>query len=488
MSGLSLESVLLEYGASEVSAMEVYSDIFRLGDGFIQTEGEPGGLHKANPIILGSFGGHYDSDGKLDGDRRRRRILFEDTFEETLSEFRDANWAITNGLTYWGRANTADAQSKMCAMIFDLDGQDDGTLTAFLYNCRSDYPVYPEPNYIILSGHNVHLYYVLEEPADLYPNTKSLLKDMKYHLTDRMWNKHTSREWEHPQHQGINQGFRVIGGKTKDGGTVRAFAVNTHPFSLEELNDFLPPEQQVDLSKKWRETRYTLEQAKERFPEWYEKVIVGGGRADGSWDAKEDLYNWWLRKIRAGATFSHRYFCLMALAIYAVKCGITDRERVKADMDSLVPFLDSVDTEHPFGNDHEVENALECLDLRYKKFPIKDLERISGIAIPKNKRNYRKQAQHMAVMRAIQGVTDPEGSWRNKDGAPKKRELIRAYAREHPDANHSDIAKALGVSRTTVIKWLRDWKRDTDGLPDGAWYEDGHIHVDMTEPEIKAGE
>ena len=488
---MSLESVLLEYGAFEVSAMEVYSDIFRLGDGFIQTEGEPGGLCKANPIILGSFGGHYDSDGKLVGDRRRRRILFEDTFEETLAEFRDANWAITNGLTYWGRANIADAQSKMCAMIFDLDGQDDGTLTAFLYNCRSDYPVYPEPNYIILSGHNVHLYYVLEEPADLYPNTKSLLKDMKYHLTDRMWNKHTSREWEHPQHQGINQGFRVIGGKTKDGGTVRAFAVNTHPFSLEELNDFLPPEQQVDLSKKWRETRYTLEQAKERFPEWYEKVIVGGGRADGSWNAKEDLYNWWLRKIRAGATFSHRYFCLMALAIYAVKCGITDRKRVKADMDSLVPFLDSVDTEHPFGNDHEVENALECLDLRYKKFPIKDLERISGIAIPKNKRNYRKQALHLRMARSNLEILS-EDAGHALQGRPKgsgeKRELIRSYAREHPDANHSDIAKALGVSRSTVIKWLRGWRCDTDGLPDGAWYENGHVHVDMTEPEIKAGE
>ena len=82
---MSLESVLLEYGASEVSAMEVYSDIFQLGDGFIQTEGEPGGLHKANPIILGSFGGHYDSDGKLVGDRRRRRILFEDTFEDSAS-------------------------------------------------------------------------------------------------------------------------------------------------------------------------------------------------------------------------------------------------------------------------------------------------------------------------------------------------------------------------------------------------------------------
>ena len=184
MSGLSLESVLLEFGAYEVSAMDVYSDIFQLGTGFIQRDGEPGGRYKANPIILGSFGG-----------KRRRRILFEDTVEETLAEFQKADWAIANGLTYWGRANTAEAQSKMCAMVFDLDGQDDGTLTAFLSNCRSDYPLYPEPNYIILSGHNVHLYYVLEEPAALYPNTKRLLKDLKYHLTDRMWNKYTSREW-----------------------------------------------------------------------------------------------------------------------------------------------------------------------------------------------------------------------------------------------------------------------------------------------------
>ena len=36
-----------------------------------------------------------------------------------------------------------------------------------------------------------------------------------------------------------------------------------------------------------------------------------------------------------------------------------------------------------------------------------------------------------------------------------KRDLIRAYAHEHLDANHSDIARALGVSRPTVIKWLK---------------------------------
>ena len=27
---------------------------------------------------------------------------------------------------------------------------------------------------------------------------------------------------------------------------------------------------------------------------------------------------------------------------------------------------------------------------------------------------------------------------------------------EHPEANHSEIARALGVSRPTVIKWLKD--------------------------------
>lgn len=98
------------------------------------------------------------------------------------------------------------------------------------------------------------------------------------------------------------------------------------------------------------------------------------------------------------------------------------------------------------------------LDLRYKKFPIKDLERISGIAIPKNKRNYRKQALHLRMARSNLEILS-EDAGHALQGRPKgsgeKRELIRSYAREHPDANHSDIAKALGVSRSTVIKWLR---------------------------------
>lgn len=452
-----LENVIESYGGVEVPPMAVYGDIFNLGSGFLQKSGELGGKEggefKANPLILGSF------NGKI-----RRRILLEDTFEETLAEMQQADWAITNGITYWGRRNTAAAQSRMCAMIFDLDGQDDGTLTNLLFNCRSDYPIYPEPNYIVLSGHNVHLYYVLDEPVDLYPNTKTLVKDMKYRLTDRLWNKYTSNI-EKPQHQGINQGFRVIGCRAKDGGVVRAFRVNAHPFTLEELNEFLPVDQQVDLSRKWKESRYTKEECRELFPDWYEAVIEGKGRVTGRWKVKEDLYEWWKRKIREGASYGHRYFCLMALAVFATKCGITDRERVKADMEELVPFLDSIDSAHPFGNDGEVKAALECFDMRYATFPRADLAQLTSIDMPPNKRNGRTQEQHLAYLNGMRKMRrdilgeDEYGNGGRPKGSPNKkhpkRDAILAYAAEHPGESQRAIAKALGVSPATVNKWLK---------------------------------
>lgn len=47
--------------------------------------------------------------------------------------------------------------------------------------------VYPVPNYIILSGHGVHLYYIFERPVPLYPYLKFQLKQLKYGLAVKMW-------------------------------------------------------------------------------------------------------------------------------------------------------------------------------------------------------------------------------------------------------------------------------------------------------------
>lgn len=450
-----LEDVLRDWGAYEVSPMDVYTDMFKLGEGYIQQSGEPSGEYKSNPV------GYYRNKG---ADKGHFRVLFEDTFEETLKELQEADgFSILNGITYFGRRNVQEHASKMFALIFDLDGVTDKTLNAFLSGAMN-VDAYPIPNYIALSGHGIHLYYLFEEPVSLYPYIKLQLKELKYALTDKLWNAYTSTE-EKVQHQGINQGFRVLGGRTKDNAserTVRAFRLNTHPFSLDQLCEYVPEQHRVDRDKLWKEKKYTLEQAQKKFPEWYQKVVVNGDRSRTYWDISEKvngdnpyaLYDWWKRQIRAGASYHHRYFAIMCLAIYGVKCQ-KPYEEVEADALALVPFLNEINPEEPFTK-NDCLTALECYDSRYCTFPIKDIEKISGITIERNKRNGRKREQHVQVMNTMKALKKQLGEEVN-EGRPKgsgtAQKKVQQFRAEHPEASVTSVAKALGISRTTVYKW-----------------------------------
>lgn len=443
--------VLLQWGASPESPMDLYGDVFRLGEGFIQREGEPPGSFKANPLIIGH-----------DGGRMHRKIMFEDTFEGTLSEFCGMDWAFMSGCTYFGRTNSAERQSKLCALIFDLDGVTDSTLNNFLSGAIAG-GAYPVPQHIVLSGHGVHLYYVLDEPLDLYPNIKAQAKELKYALTRLMWNQYTSTD-EHIQYQGINQAFRVPGSKPKEDASVAvctAYRLNGRRAGIEELNGFAPEGSRVDPGERYRASRMPLADAKERYPEWYERVVAGGER--GQWVVKRDLYDWWLRRMGEGATYGHRYFCVMALAIYAAKCGIYDAAKVRADAMALMPHFNTLNPEKPF-TEADIDSALDCLDSRYTRFPRSEVEKLTQIPVPPNKRNGRKLNQHIAMVNATRKMRRDvfgEDEYRNS-GRPKgsgtKADEIRCYAAEHPEANHSEIARALGVSRPTVIKWLKGWR------------------------------
>lgn len=451
-----LEDVLKKWDGYEVSAMDVYSDMFKFGEGYIQMDGEPSGDFKANPIA------YYRQKGKEKG---HYRIMFEDTFEEVLKELQGADdFAILNGITYFGRKNVQEHASKMFAMIFDLDGVTDRTLNAFL-NGAFVGNAYPIPNYIILSGHGIHLYYIFEEPLSLYPYMKIQLKELKYALNERIWNKYTSTE-ESRQEQGINQGFRVIGGKTKEGADekiVRAFRINEHPFSLTQLCEYVPEASRVDEKKLWKENKYTLEQAKKKFPEWYEKVIINGDNSREYWDiagkVRGDnpyaLYDWWKRKIYEGASYRHRYFSIMCLAIYGVKCS-KPYEEVEADAFKLVPFLNSINPEEPF-TEQDCMVALECYDTRYCTFPIKDIVKISGISIEKNKRNGRKRADHLKLMNFIRDEINGNKDWRNKDGRPagssKQKNIVWEWRKKNPDGRKADCIRETGLSKPTVYKW-----------------------------------
>ncbi len=167
---------------------------------------------------------------------------------------------------------------------------------------------------------------------------------------------------------------------------MRAFRLNEHPFSIEELNERVPEDARVQPGRK---SKYTIEQVKELFPEWYEQVIVGGKRTAGHWVVKEDLYNWWLKKAYDEGVPGHRYYCVMALAVFAAKCGILNKKRVRRDAESLMGKFNDFAGAEPFTED-DVKSALERLDLLCN-FSRDELANYTGVPMPANRRNYRKK-------------------------------------------------------------------------------------------------
>ena len=229
-----LSDVIESYGGEKMDPLDVYKDIFRIGEGFIQKEYEDSGSYKANPIA------YYKNENE---DHGHFRIMFEDKFEDIYrNELVNADFCVMNGLTYFGAKYTSDRASKMCAMIFDIDGVTDKSLNNFFYAAfNKEFDYYPLPNYVALSGHGIHLYYVFEEPVPLFPNLKLQLKEFKYSLTEKMWNKNTSVD-EKVQKQGINQPFRILGGKCKKNAPldrVEVYRVNQQVMNQQiiELND-----------------------------------------------------------------------------------------------------------------------------------------------------------------------------------------------------------------------------------------------------------
>lgn len=450
-----LAEVLLSNRFSEVSAMDVYSDIFRLGEGRIQRSGEPGGSFKTNPIIYMK---------NQEDEKGRYRVMLEDKFEELLAEAAEYDFAILNGMTYFGRKSTIKNASKCYALILDIDGQTEDTLQLFLAWARTEHYRIPIPNYIILSGYNIHAYWLFDEPVNLYPETKRQLKEFKYALINKVWNPDTSILKE-KQFQGINQGFRPVSGKTKRKGVrVRAFKAPNQPkWSIEEMNKYVAPESRVDPQIRYAQSKCTIQEAKERWPEWYERRIENQEKA-GDWAVSRNLYEWWKGQIMSGATFHHRYFCILCLASIAMRCSHYDAkknpnpvtfEELERDARALKPFLNSIKEDAPFTDD-DIRSALEGFDPDMQRMRIETVTKMSAIEIQRNtRRKGDKQGVHLAIARAAQQIRDPEGGWRNKEGAPTKENEVKAYAAEHPEANHSEIARALGVSRPTVIKWLK---------------------------------
>ena len=434
----------------EVDGYEFYKYIFPDN----QKEGELAeDYSKPNAIYL--YRDEYEENPRR---TYRRRIMLKDTWEEDYMEYVEGNpKTLCSGLAYRHRANRLKHAQHMNALVFDLDSVGENEIRNLLLrmSMKPGHRTLPKPTFIVMSGTGLHIYYVFDRPIELYPNIKLQLKSLKYDLTFKMWEYKATSQEKQIQYQSINQGFRMVGSiNDKYDLPVIAFKTGDR-VSLDYVNSYVDvKENMVDVNRPYRPTQYTEEEAKEKFPEWYERVVVQGDKKGKKWNIKRDLYDWWLRqshKIKGG----HRYFYLMCMTIYGVKCNIP-KEEVKADMIEKFEELKNVEHSNELCED-DLYTALEVYEREFYNFTIDDIEKLTDIRIERNKRNYRPQEQHIRVMNAIRDTIYPNGEWRNKEGRPKgsgtKEEVVKDWREKNPEGRKVDCRRETKLDPKTIRKW-----------------------------------
>ena len=197
----------------------------------------------------------------------------------------------------------------------------------------------------------------------------------------------------------------------------------------------------------------TLDQAKNKYPEWYQKRIIEK-KGRGTWNFNRAVYDKWLERLPREANLGHRYWSIWVLAITAMKCGIS-LDELERDAFGLIDIMNNKDENKsdPFTED-DVLAALEGYDSAWYTYPIDKMSYRANITIEKNKRNGRKQEQHLKIARFTRDLNydDPNG-WINKEGAPTKQSIVQKWRLEHPEGKKADCERETGLSRHTVLKW-----------------------------------
>ena len=279
------------------------------------------------------------------GDKKIKRYTVTDDLDVIDDLVSSDDFCLMSPISYIGKSRKSNNARFMYAMAIDMDGvQTKENLIVFgnqILKCDyfAENGVFwgiPEPTYIVSSGTGMHLYYVFKKPVAMFPNVISGMERLKRRLTWQIWTQGASQLHDNVQYESLFQGFRMVGTITKTGERVRAFKVGDK-VDLDFLNRAVPEE--------WRATQIqyksdlTLDQAKEKYPEWYENKVVKGIRR--YWTVKRDLYDWWIQQIKKeenGASYGHRYFCIMTLVIYGIKCGLS-KDEIKQDAIDLIPFF-----------------------------------------------------------------------------------------------------------------------------------------------------
>ena len=168
-------------------------------------------------------------------------------------------------------------------------------------------------------------------------------------------------------------------------------------------------------------------------------------------------------------------FCMLMQGCTISELDTAEDKIVNIDGNVECSWGMSVEDINRFTKD-DVVCALEMFNEDYVTFPRDDIAKLSGLTMPVNKRNWRKQPVHLQGARAIQEINDKANgtNWREGNGRPKGSGTAQArvyeWRQQHPEGRKADCHRETGLDPKTVRKW---W----DCPPPAVRFENGHITV-----------
>lgn len=448
----------LEQYFDEVSPREFYRGIFPEGE--LDTEGS---------FTKGKYTGivvAVTDEKKKNGKPKIKRYTITDELKTVEDVCGTDDFCLCSPISYAGKERSAENARFLYAVAVDLDklrvkdGKPVGLMNLWNGHIEAAGRI-PKPTYIVSTGTGLHLYYVFDKAIPLFADTAKQMQDFKRQLTWLIWNESIVeiKDDREIQYEGIYQGFRMPGTITKQGDRTRAFLTG-RAVTMDYMNSFA--EEKYRVSRYATKTNLTLKAAAEKYPEWYEKRVVNK-EPKGVWHVSRNLYDWWKRQILKGGRVGHRYYCLMTLAVYARKCSMYDekhnpnpvtREELERDCFQIMEFFETLtNSDDNHFTEADVLDALEAFDDKWIVYPRDSIEYKSGIPMPRNKRNGRKQADHLKRARAVQNVDYPDGEWRHGNGRPSKEKIVTEWRANNPEGTPTEAARELKISRTTVYKY-----------------------------------
>lgn len=466
---------LAEKGYKGVCAVDFYSDIFgddleeeRLPDDYKRGEYAGIAIEKVKKT---------DDQGNLVLDNKNRPRYIGRRYTITKGNMKlynlidsSDNFCMIAPISYAGRVRKNDNARYMYALCIEVDHIKPKTgLDELIYSWVRDILAVPEPTYIVCSGAGLHLYFVFERPIPLWRNVFEQLTEVKKYFTPILWSQYISLASDAIQYESINQPFRCVGTRTKAGSYALAFKVGKK-ITIEQLNSFLPKELKLNCVYK---SKYTLDEAKRLYPEWYKRRIEQG-QERGCYNRHKPIYYNWINKILKGAVVGKRYNCLENLCSLAVQCNI-EPEQVEADCRRIAEHFESLtNSDDNHFTEYDVLCALKTYHTASEQAYRRKIEYIAkktGIPLTPNKRNGRKQIVHLMGARALQQINDQVNgtNWREGNGRPKesgtKAQQIFEYRAAHPDSKKADCIRDTGLAKMTVYKWW-DWQPEHEKTVD----------------------